>query len=989
MFTLSLEILIHFFIFDRMKPYRVLLIAFFIFGSLPKSVAQTEDLYKKAEDAYFDKNQVSEALAILNKLIQSDSNDNNALFLRSWISAEQKQYAEAIKDELVLCRRFPEKSMNWRNLAWHYTLISKPKLGLAYALKALEISKTDYRNFLAAAHACATLGNGFQMMEYYEIAAQYVPNEEASRKAIDELDLLKSMGLFHTEGYGTVRDHFLFSFIDYAKYKGTPVLDSIQSYLPDYTEYTPGILKMKKRFLATEPYESLPRYFVMRDFLWQIGINEFQRGNYLKAANLYFMESIKISNGMGDTIETINGLLWLGENYSVYDPVTSLRFLRIGLSHVEFLKASGDTLKSSLFVAMSRIFFENNFMDSAHYFAKQAFILALKAKNDFVICNAANYLSKVFGAKRQYDSAIYYNTIAWEKSTRAPSEQCRLDIEFCKRIYLEGNHRLAAKLALKKAALYEKSNTGLNTAPFYETAGLCFFKFDSLDAAAKLFTKSISSYQQWLVKTSSMDFENTPTNKLYDSYNGLRAILLRNEKNTTDLFRLAEESKANGMFLALTGQNYCSSPISLEKFQKSLKPNELAVSFNISDNPDASYILAVTSDKVKTIKLDLLSQLPELYRKNGLGEWVDSMDAFIKYYREAKGYDVAMTDRIRNAMYVGSTFYEFKKGFNPKEAARGVKMLNKTLKIKDRKEITQKINTIIYEALFGAIEELMPGKISLLIVPDGVTAILPFEVIKDKKGQYLGDKFNIVNLVSFTVNEQLAKREITKSDKILALGNPEYNNFNPKESGRAYDLAQLGYDKWNDLPATDSEIKAIKSAAKSATVWNQTQVNESAIKAFSESGNLNQFGILHFALHGMVSINNYEDNSLILTEPEGSPNDGFLQFLEIKNLKLKTNLVCLSACRTAEAEFSHDVAPNLVTAFLMAGSRSVIGTSWEIDDEGTALFMKEFYRLILSEKMTYTLALQKCRQAFLSGRFGEKYKDPYYWAAFRYTGVLD
>ena len=153
------------------------------------------------------------------------------------------------------------------------------------------------------------------------------------------------------------------------------------------------------------------------------------------------------------------------------------------------------------------------------------------------------------------------------------------------------------------------------------------------------------------------------------------------------------------------------------------------------------------------------------------------------------------------------------------------------------------------------------------------------------------------------------------------------------------------------------------------------------------SGELGRYDILHFAVHGFSSITDFRDNTLIVSEPPGSANDGFLQFNEIANLHLNASLVCLSACETAAGLPSEDDdVKNLPTAFFLAGAKAVIATWWKIDDEATGIFMTSFYKLVFKENKSYGEALLLTRQKFIAGEYGERYKSPYYWAAFKYFG---
>src|SRR5207302_10444138 len=107
------------------------------------------------------------------------------------------------------------------------------------------------------------------------------------------------------------------------------------------------------------------------------------------------------------------------------------------------------------------------------------------------------------------------------------------------------------------------------------------------------------------------------------------------------------------------------------------------------------------------------------------------------------------------------------------------------------------------------------------------------------------------------------------------------------------------------------------------------------------------YGVLHLATHAVFSKFNPMLSALDL-EPGGSE-DGKLQVHEILDLRLNASLVTLSACDTARASGYFSEAPaggelvGLTHAFLFAGSRSVLATLWEVDDQSTARLMRGFY----------------------------------------------
>jgi CHAT domain-containing protein len=66
---------------------------------------------------------------------------------------------------------------------------------------------------------------------------------------------------------------------------------------------------------------------------------------------------------------------------------------------------------------------------------------------------------------------------------------------------------------------------------------------------------------------------------------------------------------------------------------------------------------------------------------------------------------------------------------------------------------------------------------------------------------------------------------------------------------------------------------------------------------------------------------------------------------EIFNLRSNADLLVLSACETARRKLSRgEGIVGLSSAFLFAGSRSVVASFWNVNGVSTSLFMECFYR---------------------------------------------
>ena len=147
-----------------------------------------------------------------------------------------------------------------------------------------------------------------------------------------------------------------------------------------------------------------------------------------------------------------------------------------------------------------------------------------------------------------------------------------------------------------------------------------------------------------------------------------------------------------------------------------------------------------------------------------------------------------------------------------------------------------------------------------------------------------------------------------------------------------------------------------------------------------------RYRIIHLATHGYFNKLNPLFSAVEL-EPDQTE-DGRLEVHEILNLRLRANLVTLSACDTALGSGYFGETPagdefvGLTQAFLYAGSPAVLATLWEVNDRSTLDFMRGFYQGLA--KTDKAEALAEVQRAML--RRGGRTANPYFWAAFVLVG---
>ena len=191
-----------------------------------------------------------------------------------------------------------------------------------------------------------------------------------------------------------------------------------------------------------------------------------------------------------------------------------------------------------------------------------------------------------------------------------------------------------------------------------------------------------------------------------------------------------------------------------------------------------------------------------------------------------------------------------------------------------------------------------------IIAPDGILNLLPFEALRDAQGEYLLKSRVISYVPSGTILNTIRQETQKPAPKpLLAVGDVEYENqggagrrIPPPASIRGRiergiaDLSGIGL---HDLPETRAEVEEIGKIVGSDAVM---LLGKDATETGFKKQPLDQFRILHLAVHGFADTQYPERSALVLgTDPE-SGDDGLLQVREIIRLRLNAELTTLSAC---------------------------------------------------------------------------------------------
>jgi CHAT domain-containing protein/Tfp pilus assembly protein PilF len=269
----------------------------------------------------------------------------------------------------------------------------------------------------------------------------------------------------------------------------------------------------------------------------------------------------------------------------------------------------------------------------------------------------------------------------------------------------------------------------------------------------------------------------------------------------------------------------------------------------------------------------------------------------------------------------------------------------------------------LHEHLVAPVEEagLLDGVARLVLVPHGELHYLPFAALMEAgpRSRFLVQRYELTTTPSASVWLALGRRHRQPGSGVLAMA--------PED---------------RVLPETKREVGVV---ARFAGREGEVLIGGSASEARFRREAPDQ-RIIHLATNGVFNRHNPLFSHVLLAP--GAGEDGRLEVHEVFGLRLRADLVVLSACQTGLGSgVAADIPPGddwvgLTRAFLSAGAGEVIATLWPVDDRGTAELMAAFYGRF-GEGRDAVTALASAQREMLAS---QATSHPYYWAGFTVVG---
>lgn len=324
----------------------------------------------------------------------------------------------------------------------------------------------------------------------------------------------------------------------------------------------------------------------------------------------------------------------------------------------------------------------------------------------------------------------------------------------------------------------------------------------------------------------------------------------------------------------------------------------------------------------------------------------------------------------------------------------------------------------LYSALIGPIATLVSSKPKLLVVPSGALTSLPFHVLVTEKpapGASTSERYReaawLLNDKAITVLPSIASlralRSFAKASRadrpFIGFGDPLFQRAgSEKKKGQRGVQPYQTYYKGTlvdiealrrglaPLPETADELRAV--ARELGASEKDVKLGAAATVPSVQAAGLERYRVVEFATHGLVAgeVGGLSEPALVLSLPDRptSEDDGLLTASRVAQLQLDADWAVLSACNTAAGNSpGAEGLSGLARAFFYAGARALLVSHWPVNsDAAVKLTTGAFAELKRNPSIGRAEALRRSMRALIADRSSPDNAVPSVWAPFVLVG---
>ncbi len=282
-------------------------------------------------------------------------------------------------------------------------------------------------------------------------------------------------------------------------------------------------------------------------------------------------------------------------------------------------------------------------------------------------------------------------------------------------------------------------------------------------------------------------------------------------------------------------------------------------------------------------------------------------------------------------------------------------------------DFQKRIFSIYKQYVASGVENLSPRVQRLMIVPDDLLNLIPFELLSSStdRTDFLIKEYTIGYAYSASLFKATRKPGERVADQLF-LG------YAPAFSAPIAENRSCAGDRLANLEYSKREVEGIQTLL-GGDIMLDTEANRDSFLA--QAGH---YRIIHLATHACMDQENPMQSKVFFADEPMVNQDLF-------NLDLSADLAVLSACNTGNGQLvKGDGVLSLSKGFVHAGCPSAVMSLWSVDDFSTSEIMIAFYDY-LKRGYRKDRALRQAKLDFIAAADKVK-KHPFFWAAFVQMG---
>jgi CHAT domain-containing protein/tetratricopeptide (TPR) repeat protein len=322
----------------------------------------------------------------------------------------------------------------------------------------------------------------------------------------------------------------------------------------------------------------------------------------------------------------------------------------------------------------------------------------------------------------------------------------------------------------------------------------------------------------------------------------------------------------------------------------------------------------------------------------------------------------------------------------------------------------------------------------LVVEFSGEATAVPIGSLAGPTGGYIGDEFSISYVPGAAAFMTLTGAPAPRTPgtlPLLALGDPVFSEEEDEipldtrvpaavlrrgnmrrddshvGSGTVRSVLDGDLDALASLPRlyfSAREVADISRSFEHSRRLLREDAHERELERMQDTGELSDFGVIHVATHALVDPGMPRRCALALSHPGAGAASGYDGLIEGREIlygwAIRAELFTLSCCQTAMGNWSRGEPLGFLQQLFAAGARSVLASTWKVDDEATSLLMTRFYEdwtgnydgdrgAGAGAPMSRADALRDARRyvrTYEAPDGSHPFEHPLYWSGFILTG---